>query len=371
MSKITFSRRNKNLDSYIIELVEELDLFPLKRKNWEPNDLESSDVMIFDLKDLQELDRLGELDLESFLLLDREAPAFLMMEDQDIELNTPEGDGLIALDPTKPIKFHLPILRTTLKGQMQSGKEKLGQNIEQLVSSSLRELKRIKRLHQALVPLREDKLKGLTVFSKYAAGEAPGGEFFDVIERDKDFLLVLSHSSSYVLTSMVISHISALRDSGVFSKESLEETLSLMMKDCSALVKESDFDFFIMKVDMKSLDVIGHSFGGVRLYSNKKFSVPENEYPFSKPFLEKSFFSGKLERGGRYLTISPGLIRNCDGEIDGKDIGKFIKLRIDDSVHDVLNDLIYQLKKGRDESFLKFDATVILKEVDSNVIIQV
>ena len=45
-------------------------------------------------------------------------------------------------------------------------------------------LKSIENLHKKLVPLRKEKVKGVVISSKFLAGMASGGEFFDIKKEE-------------------------------------------------------------------------------------------------------------------------------------------------------------------------------------------
>jgi hypothetical protein len=371
MAKIIFSRQSGTSDTYVRSLVQELDELDLELKAWSFNDLNTDQLSIFDLDDLIELDRAGSCDLETFLNTDRAVPALLLMTEAHVDKFSIDGDGLIGLDKSRGPRFHLSTLKLLLKNTQEH--KSLNVNLNDLVTSSLKELQRIKKLHQALVPLREDTLKGIKITSKFAAGEASGGEFFDIVEGDKDYVLMLTHSSSYVLTSMIISHANTLRGMKDFSAQNIERVLKSMLADCEKMIRQEDIDFdlLLLRVNMKSLDCEGYNFGATTIISNNTFSIESNEYPFSMAFLDKAKISGKFVREGKYLLLSPGLRKNCQDQIGDEKLIKFVSDRLQSPAYELLNELFYQLKRGRDGAFLDFDATAILQEVDTNVIVQV
>src|SRR5690606_21248150 len=99
----------------------------------------------------------------------------------------------------------------------------------------LAELHRLKRLHERLVPLRGEKLKGLSIHSKFAAGESAGGEFFDTVAREREVLILLASSRSYIASSAILGHFEDLRAKNSFDLESLEKFVTSLSYELKKL----------------------------------------------------------------------------------------------------------------------------------------
>lgn len=251
---------------------------------------------------------------------------------------------------------------------------KIGESLNQLVTQSLRELQRVKKIHETLVPLRTEKIKGLTITSKFAAGESSGGEFYDVIEGDQEFVIMVSHTTSYVASSLILSEFDFFRQKKSFQLSDLEDFTVKVGKKVKGVVSDKDFQathIFLARVDMKSLLIEGLNFGKFQLVSDDKFYVGENEYFIDESFLPKVSFSSKLNRSCLYALVSPGLRKCCGGKMMNKDLLTFARELLPEGSHKFLQEIFYQLKKGRESSFLEFDATSIFIEVDQNVIVQI
>jgi hypothetical protein len=374
MKQILFLRSTDDLDPYIVDLLEQVDdQCILERQMMEIGQLQNlSSLSIIHLASLFKL-QSETFDVQAFLNQKREVPIFLLMSLSELSKDWVLGEKVLLLDQTQPSHFHLPLLKMILSQQKENSQTAIGQGLDNLVAQSLRELQRVKKLHESLVPLRLEKLKSITLASKFAAGEASGGEFYDVIRSERQIILLISHTNSYLITSLILSHFEALKSDQNLSKESLEQFIKSLSKECRQIDndKKSEVQLFILKIDLNSLKTEGYVFGQTQMVSNVKGTPHSNSFPFDPAFCEQAYFTHKLERGQTYCLLSPGVLKNSRGLLDGTDCARFVLEKFESGHAHILNEVFYQLKRGRDEMFLDFDATAIIIEVDSNVIVQI
>ncbi len=286
----------------------------------------------------------------------------------------PQVTGLIDMD--KSLEYHLPLLASSFRKNFED-KIDLGdvsQQMNKIVGRSLAELQRLKRLHEKIVPMRKENFKGLNIVSKFGAGESSGGEFFDIIKGDKQFLVLVTSSSSYVVSSMVLTHFEYFRDKVSFSNEEMEKFLT----DLSHDIRDRGFDdadervveIFLMRIDLNSLQVEGHQFGEFELKSLKGVHTKSNELPLDDMFFEKSHFVSRLDRGEKLLILSPGVLRNFHSRKEELP-SSFYNDLFEQVPNQMINEIFFQMKKEVKGDFLDHDATVIYLEVNPNVIVQV
>jgi hypothetical protein len=276
------------------------------------------------------------------------------------------------LDTSKEMTFSLPILRS-LSMSAGANWRHLGEDLGHFVGYTLAELQRIKKLHEQIVPMRSEDIKGLKVLSKFAAGESAGGEFFDIIRGDQEFILLLTSSRSYVISSMILSHFESLRDKKHFRKDDLLEFLSSLSNEIlsNGNFGEKDLELFLGRVDLKKMKMEGYHFGQTALVSSSSSHIFGNNLPISQPFFEQAFFNLKLNRGEKIVLLSPGVRLNCNDILAGQDLFSFTKGLFERGPKSLVNEIFYQLKKDVKGDFLVHDASSIYLEVDSNVILQV
>lgn len=323
--------------------------------------------------DDEEKEELAEKIRASFKILEGTSEQVSEIEN---DFSDPHGK-ILKINFDQPVLFVESALRVFLSSMKNSESRellKIGQSLNQLVTQSLRELQRVKKIHETLVPLRCEKIKGLTIHSKFAAGESSGGEFYDVVEGDREFVIMISHTSSYVASSMVLSEFDLFRQKKSFSQSDLEDFSLKIGKKIKGTIPDKDFHnthLFLARVDMKSLLIEGVNWGKFQLISDDKFFVGENNYFIDESFLSNVSFASKLNRSCQYAVISPGLRRCCDDRMLGKELLSYLKELLPEGAQKFLQEIFYQLKKDRDSSFLEYDATSIFIEVDQNVIVQI
>lgn len=368
MKKITFYRVSLRFDEYVKEIFSRL---PEWVCDFSSQLSTLSDSLILNAEDWEgrreELQKLiNKLPKDSLVF-------YLAPWSADFNLS-----GVILLDTAQSPAYHLSTMRQTLtlfaaNGSKEVPDQQIAEGIGHLVSHSLRELQRVKKIHETLVPLRSETVKGLSFSSKFAAGMSSGGEFFDTISGDKELVLVLSHTSSYVLSSFVMTEFDLLRKRRSFELETLRGFVDSLAKSSYDLVNIDGHDcsLFIMRIDLKTFDVVGLNLGEAQLLSTSKDQVMANKLRLDPAFISKAEFKFSLSRGEKYFLVSPGMRKNTDDFVDETALASFITHRLPAGASSVLHEVFFQLKKTSDDTFLKYDATGIFIEVDTHVIHQI
>lgn len=361
------------------ELVKSMQL-ELEVLEWQalPNKSLNASIILFSLSEWKEL---GDSDKKKLRPLLEESFKLVELNSSDYQEGKAEfscnDERTFLVDFKAPIDFWKPGVMGFLKLQkLQESKElmEIGEGLNQLVTQSLQELQRVKKIHEALVPLRKDQIKGLSIMSKFAAGESAGGEFYDVVQGEDEFVVILSHSSSYMASSFALSAFEELREKRSFGLDRIQAFslgLGQQIKEKLGVRDAESFQLFMARVDMKSLVIEGVNWGHSQLLSSGAFFVGENDLPIDSSFVEKATFQNKLARNEKYVLLSPGLRENCHDLIEGEQLLSFTRRLMSDGPKKMLQEIFYQLKKTRESSFLKYDATSVFIEVGSNVIVQI
>lgn len=284
------------------------------------------------------------------------------------------------IDTSRDIQFYYPLIRSSL----QQGRtlmeminlSETGMKMTHVMSMALGELSRVKKLHERLVPLRNEIFKGLKVYSKFAAGEGSGGEFFDLFASDQHVNFILSSATSYVASSVILSHFEDLRKIEHINRkaqESFLEDLTNELREMQLIDRDRPemLELAVGQIDLRSMQISGFFFGRNVITSAQEQILNENSYPLNENFYEKSYFETKLHRGERYILFSPGIKKNTEAKIANLSYKEFLKGNSKETTKNLINEIFFQLKKSDRREFLKYDATIICFEVDPNVIVQV
>lgn len=249
-----------------------------------------------------------------------------------------------------------------------------GDIFDKVLKNSLQDLEKIKKIHQKVAPLRSEKIKGLEVLTKFAAGLANGGEFFDILKKDSECLVVLSSSRSYVCSSVVLSHFEAFHQNLDFSNDAMEKFVEDIYGDLKSKGMDRDLEdlsLWIGRIDLKNMEIEGHIFGHFFFKSSENSILAGNELTLNPHFVEKSYFSFKLQRGEKVLIFSPGAVLNLKETSGINDLLTYSKNLIKMELSEAIHEIFIEMGNNKSGSFLPHDATILTLEVDQNVIMQV
>lgn len=256
-----------------------------------------------------------------------------------------------------------------LKSQLISLSRELSETMEDVGSQLLR----VKKVYEQKAPKRLENFKGFTIYSKYAAGEDMGGEFFDIFAKENKIFMLMSASSSYIASSSILEYFSELKGQAEITVEN-EINFIDRVKDELEQINENkkkpvEAQLITCILDINTLNITGHVFGNFQVMSsNLKREVTRNN-PLSGK-IENSAFELQLERGERLLLNSPGFINNWDMSRPEFMIEELVSNKQIKAL-DVLDEVYFQLKKESKTGFLSHDASSLILEVQSNVMLQV
>ncbi|MBT7610407.1 MAG: hypothetical protein HN576_11670 [Bacteriovoracaceae bacterium] len=378
MLNIFFIHKNKTDKEYFEPFFLELDSTLINLQFYEEDQQSTKNqltiIVVKSLKDLENIHR----DLSRRLFIAVSFKSISVAEKLDFYQKTSEIKSLKGvIDIDKEYEFNLPVLNSAYQGELENLmiSSIFSKDVEEILSQSLSDLQRLKKVHERIVPIRQETIKGLTITSKFGAGESAGGEFLDIVKGDKECLVLLSSSSSYVVSSIILTHFEYFRDKKHFSLEEIERFL----RELSADIKERDFvrgdeknlDVFIARIDLNSLTMEGMYFGDFELYRSKSENLVGNDLPLDEMFFERGYFSSRLKRSEKLMIVSPGFKKNMNELYPGLSVKKILAGFENQTPRQIINEIYFQLKKNISGDFLAHDATVIHIEVDQNVIVQI
>ncbi|MBL6990756.1 MAG: hypothetical protein ISR65_13305 [Bacteriovoracaceae bacterium] len=388
MNKIIVVCKNAQIEQYFNGFDDFFAQLGIKCITLTPQELEKSPHLI----DLASVVFIDFSVWDDTTTLASNIPKYLVISlDQDknkdkLELIFKQNNAIDGwIDTSLEHLYYLPLLKSFLRPKHSKNEriiklQVMEKNLRQIVSDTLVELQRVKTLHAKLVPMKKTKLKGLNLYSKYLAGESSGGEFFDIVQKDREFLLVLSSTSSYLLSAMVLSHFEALKEKKGFSIDEMEAFLSDLCHDADNLLvpetaKRSNkrlLNVFIARIDLNTMTMAGFNFGQSELISNSSdHYLADNNMNICSSQFNSAYFEMKMKRAEELILLSPGIRLNSSGIMGNIDLVQFIRNNFNKGPENLINEIFYKLKSNCESSFLKHDSSLIYIEVDKNVIMQV
>jgi hypothetical protein len=236
------------------------------------------------------------------------------------------------------------------------------------------ELLKIKKIYEKKAPKRFNDVKGIQVYSKYTAGENVGGEFFD-LHVDQNFaLVVMSSTSSYLASSMILKLFADLKKDKNITHEVMENLISDIKSNIielnSTKKKQIDIHLFVGIVDLNKHSISGYRYGDFNIMSSAVVQSLKPSISLLEGTKEEASFNKEFQREERILLCSPGFIKNWK-KLNPDFIMEELMLNKSIKPIDILDEAFFQLKKDTKSNFLAYDASAILMEVKKNAMVQV
>ncbi|MCM0605832.1 MAG: hypothetical protein KA715_07045 [Xanthomonadaceae bacterium] len=255
--------------------------------------------------------------------------------------------------------------------------EKLNLSYKKLIEELKNDLDLATRLQKHQTPNRFVDLKGLQVSSRYLAGMKGGADYFDLAETkgQEGMSLILSHSSSYGLSSQVMGLLLKVANKWCTTQDfSVTTHLRQIYDEIILTLGDKDelslLHGWISRRDLKFKMV---SFGKAHTFYSEK-DEEFRELPKQGPGLNKTSqwpvvdeMEIQFSPDDRMVFLSHGAVTAVGG------VGKVLSLlnqTREKDVKDAANEITLHVKKGLAtmDDFPEQDCTIVVFDVDTRVI---
>lgn len=258
---------------------------------------------------------------------------------------------------------------------------KANSQLERFIKQISQELKMASLIQKTLVPTEFPNIPGFEFSTKFVPSPISGGDYFDIFEHEDKFRfgIVLANSSGYSMSALFLSVL--LKMTGQLEARKgtpPDRILEMMAKELVPTVQSTDqANVFYAVVDRRSFDLTYSGAGRLiaLLYSYSTGKLQRLEWgaeAFSQGFQsELKSFTVALGPRDRVILCSDGVVRatNAKGESFGEDrLYKAILAAPRLGVHDLRNEIFYQLERFTQGQTLPQDVTVVVTEVKDRVI---
>lgn len=253
--------------------------------------------------------------------------------------------------------------------------------LEKFIKQIGSELKMASLIQKALVPTEFPNIPGFEFSTKFIPSPISGGDYFDIFEHEDKFRfgVVLASSSGYSMSALFLSVL--LKMTGQLEARKgtpPDRILDLMARELVPNISSGDAaNVFYAVFDRRNFEMtysgVGQMIGLVYNHAASKLQRLEWESkPFSHDF-KAELKSANLGLGARdrIILCSEGVVRamNPKGEIFGDDrLYKTILAAPRLGVHDMRNEILFQLERFTQNRDLPQDVTVVVCEVKDRVI---
>jgi hypothetical protein len=272
-------------------------------------------------------------------------------------------------------RFNVANQQFTERSQLLEKIMQLNINLAKMVSSLDIQLESIKSMHKKMVPLRSASYKGINLKSKYLAGENTGGEFFDLIEKNKKLYFVCYSCNSYLASSNFIAHFEKLKNIDVITQSTIKHFIAELEEENNDLAlkikRDVQAELLLLEIDQVSFYFSAWQFGHFKFFQAEANLAHLSTLPVSVKKVDDAFFTGRLLPNTKYCIFSPGFTKNWNSYPIESTFSQFFKETSQLSTQEFLNQSVIYLKQFESEDFLKFDLSLIVFEVDKNVLYQI
>ncbi len=263
-------------------------------------------------------------------------------------------------------------------------REELGKanhQLERFIKQISQELKMASHIQKSLVPTEFPNIPGFEFSTKFVPSAISGGDYFDIFEHEDKFRfgIVLAGSSGYSMSALFLSVL--LKMTGQLEARKgtpPDKILQMMAKELVPTVQNSDqANVFYAVVDRRSFELTYSGAGRViaLLYSYATSKLQRLEWdaePFNHDFRSELKASTiALGPRDRIILCSDGVVKakNPKGEMFGEDrLYKAVLAAPRLGVHDLRNEIFFQVDRFTQDAELPHDLTVVVTEVKDRVI---
>ena len=259
--------------------------------------------------------------------------------------------------------------------------EHANKKLEGLVHRLSHELLQLTRLQHVLVPTELPHISGFDLSSKFLPGTKSGGDYFDIFEHEDRmrFGIILANSSGYAASALFLSVL--LKLTGQMearkSRHSDEIMAQLLTELKSHFSAQDQAHVFYAIVDRRTFEMEYVCCGShILLHQNHQTGrltrLDSEKQPLSQksegPFQRRTVSLGPKDR---LVFCSPGCVKAANGqaEIFGEErLYRAVLECVRGSVHELRNEIFFQLQKFTKTSEPAADQTALVLEVKDRVI---
>ena len=258
---------------------------------------------------------------------------------------------------------------------------KANSELEKIIADLGQELKMAAQIQRVLSPTEIPNIPGFEFSTKFNSGTDRGGDYFDIFEHEDKmkFGIVLANSSGYSMSALFLSVLIKL-SSQIEARRGMspDSVLAQMAKELVPNIENQDTaSVFYGVMDRRSFDFSFASSGVLLgfLLSHGSETVTKllpGSGPFKKEYLERPLAQTlQLNARDRLILCSEGVLQaeNSTFEAFGVDrLSNAIIKTARKSVHDVRNEILFQVQQFTGHEEPSRDQTVIILEVKDRVI---
>ncbi len=250
--------------------------------------------------------------------------------------------------------------------------------LEGMIAQTNRDVRSLSRLQKSLVPTSFPHIQGFEFSTKFIASHVSGGDYLDIFEHQDRmrFSLLLSSASGYSLSALMLGSLLGL--SGELDAKTsnaphlvVESIIKEILKDVS---EEEQGELFFALINRRNLELKYSLSGQIHGFHYKNrgrgelVALEPTSPPINMGFDVTSLSSKTIPLNSNDLVIlcSRGLVEatNLAGEEFGVErLVKTLMSSPKEGVHDIRNEIFFQVQKHSGGTEVPRDQSVIVMSV--------
>lgn len=259
---------------------------------------------------------------------------------------------------------------------------KANRALETLINQVAQELRVAAQIQRVLVPTEYPNIQGVEFSTKFIPGSLRGGDYFDIFEHDDrlKFGVLVSCSSGYTMSALFLSVL--LKMAGQMEARRGGEPHLILTKMLAELLPNMQqgkdrASLFYGVIDRRTFEMQYCQIGNnvvlvVDGETGKMTALTSDAPPVVKGYKhELTNQSVVLNPCDRLIIVSEGVVKttNPAGEAFGLDrLSQAVLKAPKSGVHEVRNELLFQLEKFAESTEFPEDVTVIVTEVKERIL---
>lgn len=259
---------------------------------------------------------------------------------------------------------------------------KANKALEKLIVQVTAELRVASQIQKVLVPTTYPNIQGIEFSTKFIPGAQKGGDYFDIFEHDDKlkFGILVACSSGYTMSALLLSVL--LKMAGQLEARRGAEPHIVLNKMLNELVPNMQqgrdrSNLFYGVIDRRTFEMqychIGNNMVLIVDGETGKMRVIRSDAPpISKGYKQElTCQSVVLNPCDRLIIVSEGVVRtlNPSGEAFGLDrLSQAVMNAPKTGVHEMRNELLYQLEKFAESAEFPEDLTIVVTEVKERIL---
>jgi sigma-B regulation protein RsbU (phosphoserine phosphatase) len=258
--------------------------------------------------------------------------------------------------------------------------QKTNSAMEQMIGELSQELKLAALIQKLLTPTEIPNIPGIEFSTKFIPGAKSGGDYFDIFEHDDrlKFGIILSSSSGYTMSALFLSVLMKM-SAQIEARRGMEphQVIAAMGAEIVPNIqKQESASIFYGIVDRRNYELkyscVGAIAGLLQVQGQDQVSWLEpSSGPLRKDYDEKPLtHSIPLGPRDRLILCTEGVwnARNSEHTFGKERLLKTVHRAPRSGVHDLRNEILYQVEQFTGQSEPLRDQTVLVTEVKDRVI---